>query len=155
MGTSWPGESRTHPISSSMGRHAGLLEPSLLLMHLPLIPSSQGGRGRMRAPCVVTGPPLRRRRCHGSGITSEPAAESSHGIATHSIQAIQATPGPISLRPSASIFAGLCIHETRPCYSEALNLRRGGECGMARCGRPSRIVVNCFRALGYCCRTMM
>ena len=154
MGTSWPGESRTHPISSSMGRHAGLLEPSLLLMHLPLIPSSQGGRGRMRAPCVVTGPPLRRCRCHGSGITSEPAAELSwhrnsfySGNSGHS--------GADFVAPLHKHFRGPMYTGTRPCYSEALNLRRGGECGMARCGRPSRIVVNCFRALGYCCRTMM
>ena len=116
-----------------------------------ILPRGQGAHAQWHsAPCVVAGPPLRRCRCLGSGITSELLLMNSHGIAAHSIQAIQATPGPILLRPSASIFAGLCIQETRPCYSEALNLRRGGECGMARCGRPSRIVVNCFRELGYC-----
>ena len=118
-----------------------------------ILPRGQGAHAR--APCVMAGPPLRRCRCHGSGITSEPAAELSwHRNSFYSSNSGHS--GADFVAPLHKHFRGPMYTGTRPCYSEALNLRRGGECGMARCGRPSRIVVNCFRALiRYCCRTMM
>ena len=131
------------PHSPHFLQHGATRRPARAVTVAPILPRGQGAHAQWHsAPCVVAGPPLRRCRCLGSGITSE-LLLNSHGIAAHSIQAIQATPGPILLRPSASIFAGLCIQETRPCYSEALNLRRGGECGMewpAGVGAPRELL---------------
>ena len=48
-----------------------------------ILPRGQGAHAQWHsAPCVVAGPPLRRCRCLGSGITSE-LLLNSHGIAAH------------------------------------------------------------------------
>ena len=94
LGTSWWGSPSLIPFPTAWGDTQAWPARAVIVAHASsphsILPRGQG------APhaCVVTGPPPRRDAVVTVAALPRNLLLNSHGIAAHSVQAIQAIPGP-------------------------------------------------------------